>query len=88
MILHKNIIDSAWLARPCPEVAPDLIGCTLVRRLADGQIIRGAIVETEAYQAGDLACHGSRRRTPSNEAMFGRSGTIYVYLIYGMYHIA
>jgi len=81
-----HIVDSAWLARPSVEVAPELIGCSLVRRLADGHILRGTIVETEAYQAGDPACHGSRQRTASNSAMFEAPGTIYVYLIYGMYH--
>jgi len=62
-----------------------LIGCTLVRRLGD-RLIRGTIVETEAYTADDPACHGYQRQTPRNAAMFGAPGTIYVYLIYGMYH--
>ena len=81
-----NIVDSPSLARPCLEVAADLIGCHLVRRLANGQIIRGTIVETEAYEAGDPACHGDRQRTRRNWPMFESPGTMYVYLIYGMYH--
>lgn len=79
-------ISPTWLARPSTEVAPDLVGCTLVRRLSDDLILRGLIVETEAYAPGDPACHGYRRRTPRNQAMFGAAGRVYVYIIYGMYH--
>lgn len=81
-----HIIDNTWLARPSPEVAPDLVGCTLVRQISDNQIIRSMIVETEAYAPGDPACHGYRSRTPRNSVMFGPPGISYVFLIYGMYH--
>ena len=85
-MIDTQIVNSSWLARSSPNVGPDLLGCTLVRRFANGEIIRGAIVETEAYAPGDPACHAYLRRTPRNEAMFGPAGTIYIYLIYGMYH--
>lgn len=75
-----------WFARSALEVAPDLVGCSLVRRFEDGTEVRGEIVETEAYTPDDPACHAYRRRTPRNEAMFGAPGTIYVYKIYGIYH--
>lgn len=83
--MQVSTIEPFWLARPAVEVAPDLIGCTLVRQFSDGKIIRGSIVETEAYGPDDPACHAYRRRTNRNEAMFGPAGTSYVYLIYGRY---
>jgi DNA-3-methyladenine glycosylase len=74
------------LTQPATVVAPVLVGCTLVRCYDDGSVIRGLIVETEAYEPGDPACHGYRRRTARNSVMFGPPGGCYVYLIYGIYH--
>ncbi len=79
------VLLADWFERPAPEVAPDLLGCWLVRTLGD-RPIRGLIVETEAYTADDPACHGYQRKTARNGAIFGPPGTAYVYLIYGMYH--
>jgi DNA-3-methyladenine glycosylase len=88
MTTHKRalVIDREWFNRSAINVAPDLIGCTLVRQLPDGQQMRGLIVETEAYQSGDPACHAYQKKTNRNQIMFGASGYVYVYLIYGMYH--
>lgn len=81
-----NVIEPQWFARPSQNVAPDLIGCVLVRHCPDGKTVRGIIVETEAYGPDDPACHAYRKRTARNAVMFGPAGYSYVYLIYGMYH--
>jgi len=57
-----------------------------VRQLPSGEIIRGLIVETEAYAPGDPAFHAYRRRTNRNDVLFGLAGRSYIYLIYGIYH--
>jgi DNA-3-methyladenine glycosylase len=86
-VTHCNrLITPDWCNRSAVAVAPDLIGCTLVRVLPTGDLLRGLIVETEAYQPDDPACHSYRGQTRRNAAMFGPPGHSYVYLIYGMYH--
>lgn len=79
------LLEKSFFARPAQEVAPELLGCKLVRSIA-GEEYRGIIVETEAYDATDPACHGYRRKTARNAAIFGAPCTAYVYLIYGIYH--
>ena len=50
-------------------------------------VIHARIVDVEAYVGPeDQASHASRGRTKRTDIMFGPSGFIYVYLIYGMYH--
>ena len=79
-------LPHAFFCRPAEVVAPELIGCLLVKRQADGELLWGVIVETEAYSQDDPACHGYRRRTPSNETLFGEPGRFYVYVSYGIHH--
>jgi DNA-3-methyladenine glycosylase len=79
-------LPRAFFCRPAEEVAPELIGCLLVKRQAGGELLRGVIVETEAYCQSEPACHGHRRRTPTNETLFGEPGRFYVYVSYGIHH--
>ncbi|MFY9493070.1 MAG: DNA-3-methyladenine glycosylase [Minisyncoccia bacterium] len=68
-------------------VAKNLLGKYLCRKLPSGRVIAAMITETEAYKGfDDQASHASKGRTKRTEVMFGEPGTIYVYLIYGMYH--
>jgi DNA-3-methyladenine glycosylase len=62
------------------EVAPDLVGATL---LFDG--VGGVIVEVEAYHHTDPAAHGYGGRTERNASMFGPPGHAYVYRSYGIH---
>ena len=79
-------LPQAFFARPAELVAPDLIGCLLVKRQEDGSLLWGVVVETEAYSQEEPACHGYRRRSPSNETLFGEPGRFYVYVSYGIHH--
>lgn len=68
------------------DVAPGLVGKLLVVKNQSNTIKKYVITETEAYRGEeDLACHASKGRTKRNEIMYCSGGSIYVYLIYGMY---
>ncbi len=84
--LVGNPLPKVFFSRQAEQVAPELIGCLLVKRQASGELLWGVIVETEAYCQSEPACHGYRRRSPSNETLFGESGRLYVYVSYGIHH--
>ncbi len=83
----KSRIPKTWFQNhDALFIAENLIGKTLVREFESGEIIRSKIIETEAYLGPeDLACHASKGKTARTSIMFDQGGTVYVYLIYGMY---
>ncbi|WP_252238788.1 DNA-3-methyladenine glycosylase [Clostridium sp. VAP51] len=81
------ILNREFYKRDALEVAKGLLGKILVREI-DGVILRGKIVETEAYIGSiDKASHAyNGRRTERTEPLFKEGGIAYVYFIYGLYH--
>ncbi len=73
-------LTRAFFARPVHEVAPELIGATL---LCDG--VGGVIVEVEAYDQDDPASHAFPGMRPTTVSMFGPPGHAYVYRSYGVH---
>ena len=73
--LRRSFFD-----RSVHDVAPDLIGATL---LVNG--VGGTIVEVEAYHHTDPAAHSYIGRTERNAVMFGPAGYAYVYRSYGIH---
>ena len=67
-------------------MAPNLIGCFLIKRISKNKYLSGVIVETEAYSQEESSCHGFSGITKRNETLFGEPGNMYVYLSYGIYH--
>jgi DNA-3-methyladenine glycosylase len=79
-------LERCFFTRDVLQVAPDLIGKTLVIKSGDGIVKRFIITETEAYRGSeDKACHASKGKTARTEIMYREGGRIYVYLVYGMY---
>ena len=79
-------LPRSFYARDTVDVARDLLGKQLVRRI-DQKTISGIIIETEAYRyKDDQASHSFVGLTPRNKAMFGQVGMAYVYFTYGMHH--
>ena len=73
-------LTKAFFNRSVHEVAPDLVGATL---LFGG--VGGRLVEVEAYHHTDPASHSFNGPTPRNVVMFGPPGYAYIYRSYGIH---
>ena len=81
-------LSRAFYTGDTVDIARQLLGKIVVRRLESGELLAGRITETEAYVGRcDKACHAyNYRRTERTSTMFGPAGHAYIYLIYGMHH--
>jgi len=83
--LEEDLLPASFYQRPVIEVARNLLGKRLVRRLGNYRI-SGIISETEAYDGEqDQACHAHSGKTDRNSVMYGKAGRAYVYFTYGMH---
>src|ERR1700678_1123188 len=73
-------LSRAFFKRGVLEVAPELIGATLLFKGVGGRI-----VEVEAYRQTDPAAHSYGGPTARTAVMFGPPGYAYVYRSYGIH---
>lgn len=80
-------LERKFFSRETIVVAKELLGKYLVRKTSRSLLI-GKIIEVEAYLgSNDKASHSyNSRKTNRTRIMYEKPGTLYVYLIYGMYH--
>ena len=84
----RQVVPRSFYSGPNPvKVARGLLG-KIVRVKGKSGDCAARIVETEAYGgAQDRASHAWKGRTARNESMFGRPGTAYIYLCYGIHRM-
>jgi DNA-3-methyladenine glycosylase len=83
----RQVAPRRFYDRDPRDVARDLLGKLLVRRVGNGELLAGRIVEVEAYLGeDDGAAHAAAGRTKRNEVLFGPPGHAYVYFIYGNHY--
>ncbi len=87
-MISGKILGTDFFKRDTVEVAKNLLGKKIIRNIS-GNFFCAKIVETEAYLGlRDRACHSyGGNITKRNEILYRHGGTIYVYLIYGMYNL-
>ena len=80
-------LPRSFFERSPLDVAPELVGTYLTRRLPDGELLVGRLVEVEAYvgDGRDPSSHAHRGPTARNRSMFGPPGHLYVYRSYGIH---
>jgi DNA-3-methyladenine glycosylase len=77
--------DRSFFSRYTPEVARELLGCLLVRKVGR-RTLSGRIVEVEAYRGSDdPASHSFKGVTKRSALMFGEAGHAYLFFSYGFH---
>ncbi len=80
-------INRKFFQRDTLDIARDLLGKVIYRKV-DNILIRGRILETEAYIGeADKACHARFGRTKRTQVMYGEAGHAYIYLCYGIHYL-
>lgn len=79
-------LNREFYSRDTLTVAKELLGKIIVHK-TEGHILKGRIVETEAYLGlDDKAAHSNGgKMTKRVETMYDIPGTAYIYLIWGQY---
>lgn len=79
-------INAEFFQRDALEIAPQLLGMRICRKMPDGSILSARILETEIYRGEeDMACHARNGKTQRNRMMYEKGGYAYIYLIYGLH---
>ena len=83
-----NRLKDSFYDVTCEDLAKRLLGKILVRRINDGTVLKGRVVETECYPGGEdkASCSFNGRITETIKAVYMKPGTTFVYVTYGMYH--
>ncbi len=78
-----RVLGKDFFVRRPDLVAKELLGKVLVRKIAD-DVLKGMIVETEAYYGPeDPASRARRGKLPHNRFMWEEPGTIFIYMVHG-----
>ncbi|MCL7390659.1 MAG: DNA-3-methyladenine glycosylase [Thaumarchaeota archaeon] len=81
--MSGRVLSREFYERDPAEVARELLGKILVRRLDDVSL-KGVIVETEAYYGqDDPASRAYKGRKKFNELMFKDVGKTFIYMVHG-----
>lgn len=83
----SRILSKEYFLRPATELAPDLLGKLLCRKI-EHEVVKLRILETECYFGEeDTACHAHKGRTARTDIMYEAGGNAYVYLCYGIHSL-
>ena len=84
--MDNQRLEESFYRQDVLEVSPQLVGKLVCRRLEDGTVLKGRILEAEAYRGQeDLACHARHGKTGRSAPLFEAGGISYVYLVYGLH---